>query len=72
MPFTYAPALADNAADTVVAPHAVALVAFCFNVPALQYVLAAVAARVWLHWVYVVHPVPPLRVHPDVCAGQLF
>ena len=33
VPFTYAPAFAVNGSDTVVGPHVVADVAFCFNVP---------------------------------------
>ena len=51
----------------VVEPHAVVLVAFCFNTPALQF---PPTLLVWLHCVTAVQPVPLLRVHPDVWSGH--
>lgn len=69
-PSTIAPGFAVNAVLMVLAPHAVALVAFCFNWPALQYVLTLVAAFVWLHCSTLLQPVPVFRVQPLVAVGH--
>ena len=72
VPLTIEPALAWNAVETLAVPHAVVLVAFFFNCPALQYVLTFVAARVSKQLVTALQPVPVPCVQFVSAVGQLY